>query len=212
MSERKRPVVAWDCDDVLVDTSRDAVDTYNLWHGTNVQLADFYTRGRTLEIWGADEEEASRRVEKIITRPEHELLPPNPRMVAVLRTLAGICIQDVVTSRSHAREVPTRLMLDTHYSGTIRNVHFANSYAPDIDPELRRTKGSICRDIAADIAVDDNPEHILSIMNESSVGLAILFGENQWSQGVDLGHRGVHCETPEELEVEIGRFADRFAA
>lgn len=212
MTERAKPIVAWDCDDVLVHTGRDVVETYNKLYRTQVQLSDFYSQGRAEEVWGASQEIASARVEQIIREARHELLAPELQTIEVVKKLSRLCIQDVVTSRSHERKEPTQLLLDTHFTGSIRDVHFANSYAPGVAPHMRRSKGSICSEIGAHVAIDDNYAHLESVMGESPVELAILFGNYDWNKDVSLGHRAIRCVSMDEVYAEVGRFAERFTA
>lgn len=212
MKEKQVPVIAWDCDDVLVLTGHDLVAQYNKLYGTSVQAVDLYSHGRAEEVWGASQSEASERVEAIIREERHESLSPDLSATTVVHDLASFCENHVVTSRSYEREAATRLMLDTHFAGAIKEVHFANSYAPGLDPNLRRTKSSICLAIGAMIAIDDNYSHIDDIIGNSPVELPILFGDHDWNRDVETDSRVIRCRTMDEVHSEVGRFASRYAS
>ncbi len=212
MVRNELPVLAFDCDDVLVLTGQDLISEYNRRHHTVVEPRHLYgTAG--IEVWGVDEEEACQRVEALIREERHETLAPTQDMVTAVRSLARFCKEaHVVTSRSYERAAATERLVYGHYTGIFRAIHYANSYSPGTPPELRRTKGSICNEIGADIAIDDNVGHAESVLRESQVQLAIVYGDYAWNRDLTLQEGMVRCTTLPEVEAEVRRFVDRYAA
>jgi hypothetical protein len=62
----------------------------------------------------------------------------------------------VVTSRQFAIQQATLEWLEQHFPSTFDSVHFGNHFAKAGDS---RKKSEICRDIGADVLIDDNPAY-----------------------------------------------------
>ena len=62
----------------------------------------------------------------------------------------------VVTSRQVAIRDETLRWLERHFAGVFTAVHFGNHWAQS---GAARPKSHICREIGADLLVDDNPEY-----------------------------------------------------
>ena len=89
----------------------------------------------------------------------------------------------VVTSRQFAIQDATLQWLDQHFPDTFTSVHFGNHFAKAGNS---RKKSEICRDIQADVLIDDNPTYAYDC---ASAGMQVLLFnwrlQYPWSQQPD---------------------------
>lgn len=91
-----------------------------------------------------------------------------------------------VTSRDASWEKATKRWLHEQFGDENVEVYFCESHKN----EAAKSKGEICKDLGADLLIDDNPSHCQSATDE---GIAtILFGEYGWHQ--DAEEDAVRCK------------------
>eukprot|EP00959_Pyramimonas_sp_CCMP1952_P301737 6313326-Pyramimonas_sp.AAC.1 len=74
----------------------------------------------------------------------------------------------VVTSRQHVIQEPTLLWLEENFPGVFTSVHFGNHFAME---GTSRKKSEICRELNADVLIDDNPGYA---MDCAEAGMQVL--------------------------------------
>ena len=198
-------VIAIDCDDVLVPAGQITIDAYNSTYGTEIGLADLYDSPP--EVWGVHEvDEVLKRLDVCLSASSDKFLQPFPEVAASIKRLAAKHELHLVTGRRDFLEPITRSTLDTFFTGCFRTIEHTNHYAPSGEAHLRRSKGEVCRQLGADILIDDHIAHIKSAI-DAGVPNAILFGEYPWSKTDTLPAGVTHCRDWSAAEAEIERIA-----
>lgn len=202
MKER-RLVLAFDCDDVLIQTAGKVIKHFETTYNTVVDPAHFYEG--TAEQWGVgDLRTVNRRIEKYFSHFSHELLIPDPEALIAIPALARSHELHLVTGRAEFMEPVTQQMADEHFPGCFSSITHTNFFKP----RFRRTKGQVCKELGANILVDDHIKHCESVLDEG-VDHAILFGNHAWIKDENLRQgiiRGIDWPTTQR---EIGRIAGR---
>jgi len=195
----KRLVIAIDCDDVLIETGPFVAKRYNKAYGTALTLADFYQDDPA--PWGVDDiDAASERFHMIMMDSRH--LKPSRFTVDTIRRLAARHELHLVTGRNQALLEATSAFADTYFKGCFTSIELTDMY----DAARRRSKGQICKQIGADLLVDDHPTHIRSVIDEAGLKEVIVFGTYPWNEGT-LPGGAVRCMDWGEAEKEIERIA-----
>lgn len=71
-----------------------------------------------------------------------------------LGELSSWCELMVVTSRQHVIQKATTEWICQHFPGVFSSIHFGNHFACE---GISRKKSAICKEIGADVLIDDNP-------------------------------------------------------
>lgn len=174
-----RPIIAFDCDDVIVATGELLIDHYNKLHGTNVQPEDFYSKDYE-HVWQADPETATRDLFAYLLTDAYANLPPMEGAVDTLRKLAENYTLYIVTGRPDETEQSTQGWVDKHLSGIFEKIVFTNFFKLSDSKGALRTKADVCKDIGANWLVDDHLHHIRNVTEQGITGL--LFGDLPWEQ------------------------------
>lgn len=203
----KKLVIAVDCDDVLVPTAEAIVKDYNSRYATNVELRHMY-QPASIDTWGTDsDDEAIKRVNGFLRSEAHAQIKPLPEAVEAIRALSKVHELHLITGRASFLEAVTAQMIDTYFRGCFSSVEHTNYIITSDDKAaVRRTKGEVCRNIGADILIDDHIHHGVSVL-EAGLEEVIIFGDYPWSQGQALVDGMVRCGSWEETLVEIEKVA-----
>jgi uncharacterized HAD superfamily protein len=198
----KKLTIAVDCDDVLVDTMPMIARLYNDAYGTSLTLADFYQEDA--RPWGvADIKVASARFHELL-KADHDQLVPAQSTIDAVRRLSERHELHLISGRNHDLEPHTRNLIKTYFDGCFATIELTSMY----DDSRRRTKGQVCKQIGADVLIDDHPVHIQSVIDEAGLKEVIVFGQYPWNSGV-LPTGAVRCLSWSEIETEIDRIAGR---
>jgi 5'(3')-deoxyribonucleotidase len=174
----KRRIIAIDCDDVIVATAEPTIAHYNATYGTSLQLQDIYSRD--LALWGVtDDTVAIARVEQYHHSDEYRLQPPLADAAKVIKQLGKHHELHVVTGRADHLAADTLAMLEQYLPNTFASVEFTNFFG-----KTARSKAQVCKDIGADLLIDDHLHHAEVVAAE---GIEVfLFGEYPWNQATTL--------------------------
>lgn len=164
----KRLIIAIDCDDVLLDSTEFIVKKYNDNYDTSVKIENAHLSGNT--EWGSDRDEVHRRIDMIQLSDEYGELKPSTKVMQIIQQLAKDHELHLVTARSEAVMDVTKRMLDTYFAGCFKTIEHVG---------YKRSKGEVCRAIAADVLVDDNVKH-LQDAGECGVVNLLWFGDYKW--------------------------------
>lgn len=195
----RRLVIAIDCDDVLLETTPFLVDAYNQKFGTNVTLEHAHASNNP--EWGTDDSALIlARLTDLQKTDEYCAVMPHPDAILAVRELAKDHELHLITARDPSIENLTRSMLDTYLSGCFTSMEHVGK---------DRSKGEVCRQIHADVLIDDNIRHLVSALEMGmSAGGALHFGDYVWNS-VDTVPTGVvRCGTWRDVQnriVEIAR-------
>jgi broad-specificity NMP kinase/5'(3')-deoxyribonucleotidase len=180
--------IAIDCDDVLVETAPLILDHYNKTYGTQLELKDMYSKD--LNVWGvSDVATAIERVEGYLKTDEYRNAPPLQEAIAATKHLAKHYELHIVTGRTEFLAVATQAMLDQYFSGVFQSIEFTGFFG-----DKARSKADVCRDLGADLLIDDHLHHVKQVA-ESGIDV-LLFGEYPWNQ------------TAEDLPGNVRRVSD----
>lgn len=196
----KKLVIAIDCDDVLVDTAKYVVEQYNIRHGTQLTLAEYYSDD--LHVWGvATRAQATKRVRDIVLEQNRNPEPPSTATIRTIHELAKQHELHLVTGRDDMFSEATHQLVERYFKGCFASIEHTNHF----DEDRRRTKGDVCRVIGADVLVDDHVEHIHSVL-ACGMNEVIVFGNYPWNQTI-LPVGSVRCADWKAVAAEVSRIA-----
>lgn len=165
-----RPVLAVDLDEVLGYFVAGLARFHNEAYGTSLTPEHFGSY-HFRHVWGGDEEESVRKVHEFFASPHfQDGLELVPGAQEALRKLAAHYDLVVVTSRQFAIERETRAWLDQHFPGVFRAVVFGNHFGLTGE---KRSKPDLCRDLGAEILIDDSLRYAQEVGGEGPGGLQV---------------------------------------
>lgn len=195
---RRRLVIAVDCDDVLLETTPFLVKEYNHKFGTKVILGHAHMTSNP--EWGTDDNDLILdRLSEIQNSKEYGEIKPIAEAVGAIQRLAKDNELHLITARSGSVEVATMVMLDKYFTGCFTSVEHVGRV---------RSKGEVCRQIKADVLIDDSISHLLSALEYGMPnGGALNFGNYIWNQ-LDSPIEGVvECYDWDAVEREVDKIA-----
>lgn len=201
----RRLTIAIDCDDVLLPTAQYIVDDYANLYGFRVDLRNFYSEKP--EHWGvADNKVAEDRVNRYLESDRFGTAEPFLDAIEAVNRLAEKHKLFMVTARANNLASMTYEMIARYFPGCFAGVELTSHFG---EQENRRSKGDVCRQIGANIIIDDNMHHIIDSIGKSKIS-GLLFGSYQWNQAEESTLIGgvTRCRTWSEVEKEIERIAN----
>ena len=204
MSGYRRLVIVVDCDDVIVPTAAAVLSAYNQRYNTIVALEGFYSDS----LWGASTpEEGTRRVDHLLQEGVTASIPPTEDAIEYINRLHRDGHElHVVTGRQSYQEPETLDMLDSYFPGVFKSVAHTNMYATGRTIHLKRSKGSVCAALGADVLVDDHVYHGRDVLNSGVRGV-IVFGDYPWNTNEVLDPGMTRCVTWGSVYAEVMRIA-----
>jgi uncharacterized HAD superfamily protein len=200
----KKRVIAIDCDDVIVKTAETTIVHYNKKYGTALSLEKFYSDD--LSAWGApDDATAIKRVNAFIRTDAFIHQEPMQEAIAVIRWLKRHHELHIVTGRPLFIEQATKDWLSKHFPNTFTSAVFTNFFKLDDDgaePVTPMTKAAVCKQIGADILIDDHMGHALDVA-EAGIDV-LLFGDYPWNKQEVLPNNVARAKT----WVDVRRYFD----
>lgn len=193
----KKQIIAFDLDDVLVDSTEFWRQEINRRTGLRLEphhwlepgeYSGYYTR-----LWQKHGIEQVFTIEHIDKQMEADqsALPAIDRAHAVLRHLSSRFDFVAVTARNSNQEPESKKWLEQNYPGLFDAVIFANGSKG----LALKNKGEICKEIGANWLVDDSPGYCKDAL-EQGIN-AVLFGVYGWHIAIPAGLK--HCRTWKEL-------------
>lgn len=174
-----KPVIAFDCDDVLVATGALLVDHYNKLHDTNVKPEDFYSTDYE-HVWRVDPETAIRDLFAYLLTDAYSNLAPMKGAVETLQKLTEHFALYIVTGRPDETEKATHEWVDKYLPGVFEKIVFTNFFKLSDSKGALRTKEDVCEELGARWLVDDHLYHIKNVAAKGITG--ILFGDLPWEK------------------------------
>ena len=202
----KRLVIAIDCDDVLVDTAQDLLQFYNQKYGTSLDETNFYATDVDPVRFGvATFHEVIERFSERFLMLEHLEIAPSQSTIEAIQRIASAHELHIITGRSSAMERATLAMVNKYFKGCFTTIEHTNYITAD-KHAVKRTKGEVCRQIGADVLIDDYIEHVRNVI-AAGVPHAIIFGDFDWGKRGSLPDNTKRCVSWREVEAEIERIA-----
>jgi 5'(3')-deoxyribonucleotidase len=181
----KRPIVAVDLDDVVVDHYEEVVKFHNEAYGTN-HTVDDYISDNWAEVWKVDKAEAERRAQEFAARHiKHRRMKEGA--VKGLNHLHERYDLVVVTVRRKQHVQPT---LDW-VRAELPDLFSAIRFVPVWEEENCPTKAEVCVELGASYLVDDNLKYC-SLAAEAGLQ-TVLFGSYAWNQADRLPPGVTRC-------------------
>jgi len=192
----RKPVVAVDIDDVLLEGVPVIVADYNRRFGTRVTPGDLYAAEYNRQVWGdVDIATASRRIDAYAESSAFTNREPVREVTHCLRALAKRYELHVLTGRNDVVTELTNDWLRCYFPEVFASVNFSNLF----DPDKKRSKGEMCVELGASFLIDD---HLPNVKSAAEYGLrAVLFGNYPWNQADELPPGVTRCaDWPAVLE------------
>lgn len=164
----KRLVIAVDCDDVLVASTKFLVEAYNQRYGTLVQLESAYLSGNP--DWAAKREEVHRRINAIQLSDEYGSIAPSSEAIEAIGNLADNHELHLVTARAPKIKAVTDRMINDYFPDCFKSIEHVG---------FNTSKSQTCLNIGADILIDDNLKH-LQEAKAADISHLLWFGDYQW--------------------------------
>lgn len=174
-----KPVLAVDCDDVLLEFM------WALFQFLNQRLGRNYTYEELTSYNLADflflsEEEKQEHVEEFYRSSVFDDLLPIEGAAEAMRELMLMCRLVVVTSRHPEHEPKTLANLGRHYPSVFSETHHLGHYDRKLRPEEKLSKGLICQRIGAIGCIEDGPGNAHEIAKH---GVPVILPDRPWNRG-----------------------------
>lgn len=166
-------VIAFDFDDVILPVAEHIFRYYKKTYGIDVPPQHYYGDPRA---WGVDSlREVSARVVEHLYDPAYMELRPSTETIEAVKQISHNNTLHIVTGRPVSAAVLTQKTLDDHLPDVFNTVHYI-----DYNGARSRTKAEVCRQIGAELLIEDNPAHALKV---AQAGIpAVLFGDYAWNK------------------------------
>jgi uncharacterized HAD superfamily protein len=176
----KRQIIAVDIDDVIHNTAQNLIDYANDTYGTRVVIDDYHTSDYEKTWNSPDRETTLSRANAYFTTNEYLRQPPSTDVVAILTKLSTQHELHIITGRSSFTEASTRKWLNTFLPDIFQSITLSDHLSLT---SAKPSKGTICRELGANILIDDHLDHILSAVECGIIPL--LSGNYPWNRKVE---------------------------
>lgn len=197
--------IAIDVDDVLAENAAGFVRFSNEQWGTRLTVEDYDEHWA--DMWQVDTDEVEKRAQAFHGSSAMRGYGHVGGAHEALRLLADGHRLVVATSRRLQMQDDTLAWINEHFPGIFSSeeVYFAGIW-DDIDSQSHlKTKADLVNQINADILIDDQLKHCLSVAESGRQ--AILFGDYSWNQADSLPSGVVRCLNWSEVTHEVERIA-----
>lgn len=183
----QKRTIAIDIDDVLADSTESLRIKVNQRLGTTLDKKQYSVPG---QYWGYYERVWREHgiADRLDFKELNKEMEVDQSHVSVMAN-AQVAVSELskrfhivfVTSRDISWEKATRTWLHNHFGDDDIQVYFCESHKN----ESAKSKGQICKDLGADLLIDDNVSHCHSAVREGID--TVLFGEYGWHHDADEG-------------------------
>ncbi|KAF9301434.1 hypothetical protein BGZ74_006730 [Mortierella antarctica] len=184
-SHAPRKVIAVDLDEVLAKTTLAIADFHNDTYGTALTMDDFISYDYT-KIWGGTREESIAKWRLFFDSPYFLKVEPVEGSLETLKLLKSRRFSLViVTARQQFVADLTKKFVDRHYPGIFESIYFANHFLTEEEKLtfISKPKSVICRDVHAQLLIDDSLENATEVANAGiPVLLFDLNGSYKWNK------------------------------
>jgi 5'(3')-deoxyribonucleotidase len=170
--------IAFDLDDVLINTAEEMTFYFNRLHGTSYTLAD-HTDFGLHKVWRKPEDYCRVVCDDFLSLYIPELCPYSGAKEALEELSKNGYELAIISSRPSIHFAATEAWIAKHFPSMKMELHLAGQKNLKI---LGRRKSEICKSIGADYIVDDAPHHIDDCSCE---GISCFLWDRPWNQNFD---------------------------
>jgi FMN phosphatase YigB (HAD superfamily) len=186
MQKITKPIIAVDCDHVVVDINEGIRRFVNEAYGETHTPEDYHVTGEYKRywerVWGLDDGVKSDRFARFVASGGMANLDEIPDCLATLASLRRNYRLAMVTARTQSEVDSTHRWLAERSPGLFDQVVFMHEWNADTEP----TKAKICQALGAEYLIDDNYEHC-RLASEVGIG-TLLFGDYGWNRQVAVAN------------------------
>lgn len=188
-------VIAVDIDEVLADFFAYFVYFHNLMYKTKVSLKDTNMEKYYLnEVFEVDRAEMHIRYMEFKALHLLEQLKPIQGSQSGMKKLIKMGFEPhLVTARPQIIEEETRKWLSAHFKGIDLPIHFTH---PGTGASHHFKKSEICKEIGAEILIDD---HIENALDCAENGIKVFLMDAPWNKQEDLPEGVVRVKSWKEI-------------
>jgi len=193
----KRPVIAVDIDDVLVDSAASILGDYNKKYGTSLTKNHYYSKDiKVLEVEHYDI--AAERFGKYIASKEYTDMPPISGAVSAINRLSSRYDFVGVTSRPEFIAEATNKWLKKHFkSGIIKAIYTSFVMGSVSQQSSILTKAGVCQELGASYMIEDHLGHVLPV---SELDITVFLIDQPWNQAGALPKNVIRVKNWLEIE------------
>jgi len=167
---KRKPVVAVDVDDTLLDTLSPLLEYFNSTHDTRI-TREQCVNYRLQEIFGYSEEEGFAKIKYFFSLPEGKDLKPTPGAIEAIQALKKDFSLIALTARWKHMQKLTEKQLEKHFPGVFMKIVCCGD---------EMSKKDYCTKKRIHHIIDDAPHHAHECA-ENGVN-SYLFGEYGWNK------------------------------
>lgn len=169
--------IAIDLDDVLANSLDSFIEFYNTNYNGNLKPEDF-TAFTLNEIQGMPAEEEQKIMNEYDDSEYYDDINPMPEAKEAISELSKNNELMIVTSRPQKKETQTKKWIEKHIP-EIKNINFIRQeYGGE-----SKTKGEVCKELGAEILIEDNLDYAKSCIDKS---IKVLLFDYPWNQEENL--------------------------
>jgi 5'(3')-deoxyribonucleotidase len=183
----KKPVIAVDCDEVLLPLHEPLLMYHNKVYGTNFVHPDTQGRYYLEHFTGEPYDQVLVKLKTYVDTPAFIELQPIPGAIKAIKKLSKKYNLIVITARQDFMEEVTRRTLETHFGSSFDDIHFTAYKGGG----KHATKLDLCQQHKVNYLIDDNA-HTISEVAEAGIN-GILFGEYEWNRLPELPKGAIRC-------------------
>ncbi len=169
-------IISIDIDDILADSLTSFIEFYNQNHEEKIKYED-YTAYSLHEIIGIPKEEEAKIVREFDNGGFFKNMAPVKNSQKAIKKLSKKHKLIAVTARSEEQEEETRAWINKYFP-EIKDILFTRN-----GQKQNKTKGEICKEIKADIHLDDKLDYAIDCANE---GVKSLLFNYPWNRTNNL--------------------------
>lgn len=176
----KKPLIAIDCDEVLMPLHEPLMLHHNDTYGTDYAIPDPAGRYYLDQYTDEPHDVVMDKVRRFVGSPEFGGLEPIKDSVETINHLTNRYTLAVVTARQDFMQEITKETLRRYFGKSFESIHFT----PYAGNGKHASKLEVCQELGANFIIDDT---LLTVTSCAKAGLeAILFGEYHWNKSVHL--------------------------
>lgn len=170
-------IIAVDLDDVLADSLTSFIEFYNRYYDKDLKYEDF-TAYTLNEIKGIPREQENKILEHFDESEYFDNIKPMKDAIKVIEKLNKKHEIIIVTSRTKDKEQKTKNWVNKFLKGIKKICFIRKNYQ-----EKPKTKAEICKEINADVLIEDNLSYA---KNCAENGIKVLLFDYPWNQAENL--------------------------
>jgi uncharacterized protein len=188
-----------DIDGVLADSMPKFLEFYNNLHNTSFVNEHFHTYNWG-EVFGTTKEKALEIYDSFCNAGHLKNLDIMAGAVAGIKKIKGKHELVVITGRAMTQKNDTEYWLQKHFPDSFAKIFYIRKRI--LDPVIKN-KFEICKEVKADIMIEDDIEYVNSF---TARGTKILLFNHPWNQNVGETDNLVRVHSWEQIVEKINNY------